>query len=140
MAASSASPFASNDKIRPQDFAPSRRRRAQKLAGTNDGRPGFSLTCRELTPCPSQTTTFSNPNRRSLGRRFHLPVSPTPTKPEFRMQPPPSPAATPDKFADTAPAPAERETLRRENGRLRDKINEVLERYRSYGTLQTKLR
>ena len=36
MAASSASPFASNDKIRPQDFAPSRRRRAQKLAGTND--------------------------------------------------------------------------------------------------------
>jgi outer membrane protein TolC len=45
------------------------------------------------------------------------------------MQPPPSPAATPDKFAGTAPAPAEPETLRGENGRLQDKINEVLEKH-----------
>ena len=52
-----------------------------------------------------------------------------PQNPSSELQPPPSPAATPDQFAGMAPAPAERETLRRENGRLRDKINEVLEKY-----------
>ena len=52
-----------------------------------------------------------------------------PQNPSSELQPPPSPAAAPDKFAGTAPAPAEPETLRRENGRLRDKINEVLEKH-----------
>jgi hypothetical protein len=51
-----------------------------------------------------------------------------PQNPSSELQPPPSRAATPDQFAGVAPAPAEPETLRRENGRLRDKINEVLEK------------
>jgi hypothetical protein len=57
-----------------------------------------------------------------------------PQNPSSELQPPPRPSATPDKFAGATPAPAEPEALRRENGRLRDKINE------SYETLQTKLR
>lgn len=52
-----------------------------------------------------------------------------PQNPSSELQPPPSRAATPDQFAGVAPAPAEPETLRRENGRLRDKINEVLEKH-----------
>jgi hypothetical protein len=52
-----------------------------------------------------------------------------PQNPSSELQPPPSPTATPDKFAGTVPAPSEHETLRRENGRLRDKINEVLEKH-----------
>ena len=52
-----------------------------------------------------------------------------PQNPSSELQPPPSPAATPDQFAGTVPAPMETETLRRENGRLRDKINEVLEKH-----------
>jgi hypothetical protein len=51
-----------------------------------------------------------------------------PQNPSSELQPPPNPAATPDKFAGTTPASTEPETLRRENGRLRDKM------------LQTKLR
>jgi hypothetical protein len=52
-----------------------------------------------------------------------------PQNPSSELQPPPSPSATPDKIAGTTPAPAEHERLRRENGRLRDKINEVLEKH-----------
>src|SRR5271155_680768 len=52
-----------------------------------------------------------------------------PQNPSSELQPPPDPSASPDKVAGTAPAPAESETLRRENGRLRDKINEVLEKH-----------
>jgi hypothetical protein len=76
--------------------------RTAEARGNKRVRPGFSLTCRELTPCPSQTTTFPNPNRRPLGRRFYLPISPTiPQNPSSELQPPPSPAATADKFAGT---------------------------------------
>ena len=63
-----------------------------------------------------------------------------PQNPSSELQPPPSPASAPDKFAGTAPAPAEPETLRRENGRLRDKSMRFWKSTRSYGTLQTKLR
>ena len=52
-----------------------------------------------------------------------------PQNPSSELQPPPSAAATPDKFAGAARVPAETETLRRENGRLRDKINAVLEKH-----------
>ena len=51
-----------------------------------------------------------------------------PQNPSSELQPSPSPSATPDKIAGTTPAPAH-ERLRRENGRLRDKINEVLEKH-----------
>ena len=50
-----------------------------------------------------------------------------PQNPSSELQPPPDPSASPDKVAGTTPAPAEQETLRRENGRFRDKINEILE-------------
>ena len=40
-----------------------------------------------------------------------------------------SPSATADKFAGTTPAPTGPETLRRKNARLRDKINQVLEKH-----------
>ena len=52
-----------------------------------------------------------------------------PQNPSSELQPPPDPSASPDKVAGTTPAPAEQETLRRENGRLRDKINEILENH-----------
>ena len=129
---SSASPFATNDKIRPQHFAPSRRRRAHRrsLREATDVRPWFSLTSRGLTPCPNQTTTFPLleplPVRLPKLRSYFPDV---PENPSSELQPPPSPAAAPESFAGTAPAPAEPETLRRENGRLRDKINEVLEKH-----------
>jgi hypothetical protein len=52
-----------------------------------------------------------------------------PQNPSSELQPPPDPSASPDKVAGTTPAPSEHETLRRENGRLRDKINEILENH-----------
>ena len=52
-----------------------------------------------------------------------------PTKPEFRIAAASQPCCDPRSVAGVAPAPAEPETLRRENGRLRDKINEALEKH-----------
>ena len=52
-----------------------------------------------------------------------------PQNPSSELQPPPSPSATADKFAGTTPAPTGPETLRRKNARLRDKINQVLEKH-----------
>jgi hypothetical protein len=52
-----------------------------------------------------------------------------PQNPNSELQPPPDPSATPDKFAGATAAPAESETLRQENGCLRDKINEFLEKH-----------
>ena len=52
-----------------------------------------------------------------------------PQNPSSELQPPPSPSATADKFAGTTPAPTGPETLRRQNARLRDKINQVLEKH-----------
>jgi hypothetical protein len=59
-----------------------RRRRAHRRSswGTSDVRPWFSLATRGLTPCPNQTTTYPNPNRRPLGRQLCLPISPTSRK------------------------------------------------------------
>ena len=51
-----------------------------------------------------------------------------PQNPSSELQPPPDPSATPDKVAGT-PAPPEPETLRHKNKRLRDKIDQVLERH-----------
>jgi hypothetical protein len=45
------------------------------------------------------------------------------------LQPPPDPGATADKVAGATPAPAQAETLRRRNTRLRDKIHQVLENH-----------
>ena len=52
-----------------------------------------------------------------------------PQNPSSELQPPPSPAATPDKFAGTAPGPAEPETLRRRTGASETRLNEVLEKH-----------
>jgi hypothetical protein len=52
-----------------------------------------------------------------------------PQNPSSELQPPPSPSATPDKFAGTTPVPAGPETLRRKNARLRDRIDQVLEKH-----------
>jgi hypothetical protein len=45
------------------------------------------------------------------------------------LQPPPDPSARPNKVEGTTPVPHEPETLRRKNARLRDKIDQVLERH-----------
>jgi hypothetical protein len=59
-----------------------------------------------------------------------------PQNPSSELQPPPSPSATPDKFAGTMPAPTESETLgrsgsadelRHKNAQLREKINKILD-------------
>ena len=52
-----------------------------------------------------------------------------PQNPSSELQPPPDASATAGEVAGTTPAPEGPETLRRENGRLRDKINEVLEKH-----------
>jgi hypothetical protein len=52
-----------------------------------------------------------------------------PQNPSSELQPPPDPSAAPDRVAGTTPAPAEPETLRRKNARLRDKIDQVLEKH-----------
>ena len=52
-----------------------------------------------------------------------------PQNPSSELQPPPDASATAGEVAGTTPAPQGPETLRRENGRLRDKINEVLEKH-----------
>jgi hypothetical protein len=59
-----------------------------------------------------------------------------PQNPSSELQPPPDPAARPDKIEGTTPAPMKSETLgqprpsdelRHTNARLRDRINEILE-------------
>jgi hypothetical protein len=66
------------------------------------------------------------------------PVSPPPLPPDFpdipqnppsALQPAPGSFARPDNFEGTTHPPAEPETLRRKNARLRDKIDQVLERH-----------
>jgi hypothetical protein len=66
------------------------------------------------------------------------PVSPPPLPPDFpdipqnppsALQPAPDSFARPDKVEGTTHPPAEPETLRRKNARLRDKIDQVLERH-----------
>ena len=52
-----------------------------------------------------------------------------PQNPSSELQPPPDASATAGEVAGTTPAPEGPETLRRENGRLRGKINEVLEKH-----------
>jgi hypothetical protein len=52
-----------------------------------------------------------------------------PQNPSSELQPPPSHSATAGKVAGTTPAPAEPETLRRKNARLREKIDQVLEKH-----------
>ena len=64
------------------------------------------------------------------------PVSPPPLPPDFpdipqnppsTLQPAPDPSTRPDKIEGTTSAPPE--TLRRKNARLRDKIDQVLEKH-----------
>ena len=66
------------------------------------------------------------------------PVSPPPLPPDFpdipqnppsALQPARDSFARPDKVEGTTHPPAEPETLRRKNARLRDKIDQVLERH-----------
>jgi hypothetical protein len=52
-----------------------------------------------------------------------------PQNPSSELQPPPSASATPDQFAGATPAPTAPETLRRKNARLRDRIEQVLEKH-----------
>jgi hypothetical protein len=52
-----------------------------------------------------------------------------PESPSSELQPPPEPSAAPDKVAGTMPAPAEPETSRRKNARLRERIDQVLEKH-----------
>jgi hypothetical protein len=52
-----------------------------------------------------------------------------PQNPSSELQPASDPSASPDKVASSAPAPAEPERLRRKNARLRDKIDQVLEKH-----------
>jgi hypothetical protein len=63
-----------------------------------------------------------------------------PQNPSSELQPPPSPAATPDKFAGTAPVPAEPETCDVRTGASETRSMRFWKSTRSYGTLQTKLR
>ena len=52
-----------------------------------------------------------------------------PQNPPSELQPAPDPSARADKVEGTTPVPAEFETLRSKNARLRDKIREVVERH-----------
>jgi hypothetical protein len=49
--------------------------------------------------------------------------------PSSELQPPPDPSAAAHKVAGTTPAPAQPETLRGKNARLRDKIHQALEKH-----------
>jgi hypothetical protein len=48
--------------------------------------------------------------------------------PSSELQPPPDPSATADKVAGATPGLARPDTLRRKNARLREKIDQVLEK------------
>jgi hypothetical protein len=52
-----------------------------------------------------------------------------PQNPPSALQPAPDSSARPNKVEGTTPLPGEYETLRRKNARLRDKIDQVLERH-----------
>ena len=96
---------------------------------------GLASRPEDPTPCPNQTTTYPNPNRRPLGRQLCLPISPTSRKTRVPNCSRLLPFCDRRQFAGTTPARKDPKRCDARTGASETRSMRFWKSTRSYGTL-----